>query len=174
VVSQHKLLTGGGGAVTITTENNFHLLIEMGLTEKKIASMLRRRGYKLTPQRRAVLDVIARNHDHLTHAEIYEKVCQEHPGIGLVTIYRTLEILGKLGLICEVHAGDSSRSYLLRRSSEHHHHLICSDCGRVVDFTGCDFGELEQRLSRDTGFEIESHLLEFLGRCRECQKMASV
>ena len=136
--------------------------------------MLRQRGYKVTPQRRAVLNAIAHSHDHLTPAEIYEKMRQEHPGIGLVTIYRTLGILAELGLICEVHAGGSCRSYLLRRPSEHHHHLICSNCGKVVDFTGCDLEELEQRLSQDTGFEIESHLLEFLGRCRDCQKMTPI
>jgi Fur family ferric uptake transcriptional regulator len=163
-------LTIGSSIVIITIENSFHLAIEMRLTEKKIASMLRQRGYKVTPQRRAVLNVIAHSHDHLTPAEIHERVHQEHPNIGLVTIYRTLGILAELELICEVHAGGSCRSYLLRRPSEHHHHLICSQCGAVVDFTNCDLGELEQRLSRETGFEIESHLLEFLGRCPNCQR----
>jgi len=58
----------------------------------------------------------------------------------------------------------------MRRPSEHHHHLICSDCGAVVDFANCDLGELEQRLSLKTGFEIEGHLLEFLGRCQNCRR----
>ncbi len=131
--------------------------------------MLKQRGYKLTPQRRAVLNVITHSHEHLTPAAIYERVYQEYPGIGLVTIYRTLDILTALGLICEVHSGGNCRSYLMRRPEEHHHHLICSDCGSVVDFGNCDFGELEQKLSKETGFEIESHLLEFLGKCRNCQ-----
>lgn len=140
------------------------------LTEKKITAILRQRGYKLTPQRRAVLRTIALHQSHLTPAEIYERVRQEHPGIGYVTVYRTLEMLARLGLICEVHTGGSSRSYLLRRPSGHHHHLICSGCGAVADFTGCELGELEQRLSQETGFEVESHLLELFGRCQSCQK----
>jgi Fur family ferric uptake transcriptional regulator len=58
----------------------------------------------------------------------------------------------------------------MRRPSEHHHHLICSDCGAVEDFTDCDLSKLEQRLSRETSFDIEGHLLEFTGRCRDCRK----
>ena len=145
----------------------------MRFTERKVVATLRQHGYKLTPQRRAVMRTIASSRGHLTPTALYEKVHQEYPNIGLVTIYRTLEILDQLGLICEVHAGGACRSYLVRRPSEHHHHLICSDCGAVVDFTNCDLGELEQRLSQETGFEIESHLLEFLGRCPVCHKIAS-
>ena len=165
-------LDKSGELVIMTSEKRFHLLIAMTLTEKKIVAILRQRGYKLTPQRRAVLNVIARSQDHLTPAEIYQGVHQEYPGIGLVTIYRTLDILAGLGLICEVHAGGSCRSYLLRRPSEHHHHLICSDCGKVLDFTDCDLSELEQRLSQETGFKTEGHLLEFFGCCPDCQKVA--
>lgn len=138
--------------------------------EKKIETVLRQRGYKITPQRRTILSAITRSHEHLTPAAIHERVCREYPGIGLVTIYRTLEILTRLGLICEVHAGDNCRSYLIRRPSEHHHHLICSDCGTVIDFTSCNLGRLERRLARETGFKINGHLLEFVGQCRNCCK----
>jgi len=141
----------------------------MKLTERKIAAALRQHGYKLTPQRRAVIQTIASTQDHLTPAAIYGKVHQDHPGIGLVTIYRTLDILAKLELICELHAGGSCHSYTIGASG-HHHHLICSNCGGVIDFTGYDLAELEQKLSRETGFEIEDHLLEFVGLCQNCQK----
>ncbi|MDH5696693.1 MAG: transcriptional repressor [Dehalococcoidia bacterium] len=141
----------------------------MRLTERKIVATLRQHGYRLTPQRRVVIETIASTQDHLTPAAIYEKVHRDHPGIGLVTIYRTLDILAKLELICELHAGGSCRSYTVS-ALEHHHHLICSNCGEVFDFTGYDLTELEQRLSQETGFEIESHLLEFIGLCQNCQK----
>jgi Fur family ferric uptake transcriptional regulator len=141
----------------------------MRLTERRIAITLRQHGYKLTPQRRAVIGAIAASQDHLTPAAIYERVHQDHSTIGLTTVYRTLEILAKLELICELHAGGSCRSYTIG-APEHHHHLICSNCGEVIDFTGYDLSSLEQRLSRETGFEIEGHLLEFIGRCRNCQQ----
>ena len=144
----------------------------MRFDEKKIASILRQHGYKLTPQRRVVLSVIALSREHLTPATIYERVCQEHPDVGLVTVYRTIEILTKLGLICEVHIGGNCRSYLMKRPSGHHHHLVCADCGAVIDFTDCDLSELEQRLCQETGFKIESHLLEFMGQCQDCRKRA--
>ena len=143
----------------------------MRLVEKKMASAMRQRGYKLTRQRRAVLRVIALAREHLTPAAIYERVHQEHPGIGLVTIYRTLGILTELGLICEVHSGGRNRSYLMRRLFEHHHHLVCADCGMVIDFTKCDLSKLEQRLAQETGFKIKSHLLELQGQCHNCQKI---
>jgi len=141
----------------------------MRLTERRIIASLRQHSYKLTPQRRAVIQAIASTQDHLTPAAIYEKVHQDHPSIGLVTIYRTLEILAGLELICELHAGGSCHSYTISAPGQHHH-LICSSCGEVIDFTGYDLTPLEQRLSQETGFEIEGHLLEFIGLCQNCQK----
>ena len=144
----------------------------MRLTERKVAAILRQHSYKLTPQRRVVIQAIASNQDHLTPTAIYERVHQHHPSIGFVTIYRTLEILAQLGLICELHAGGSCRSYTISAPG-HHHHLICSNCSRVIDFTGCELGKVEQDLSRKTGFRIEGHLLEFIGLCQACQKEAT-
>jgi Fur family ferric uptake transcriptional regulator len=146
----------------------------MRLTQNRIASILRQHGYKITPQRRAVLKVIAASHDHLTPAAIHEKVHREHPEIGLVTVYRTLDILAQLSLICEVHAGGNCRSYLMRRPSEHHHHLICDGCGTVADFIDCDLSELERKLSSETSFEINGHLLEFTGLCRDCRERKKI
>jgi len=143
----------------------------MRLTEKGIAAALRHHGYKLTPQRRAVIGAIAASSDHLTPADIYRKVYREHPAIGLTTIYRTLEILASLELICELHAGGRGRSYTIG-TPEHHHHIICTGCGAVVDFSGHHLSQLEARLSRETGFEINGHLLEFTGRCRNCRQNA--
>jgi Fur family ferric uptake transcriptional regulator len=135
-----------------------------------INNTLRENAYKLTPQRRAVFKVIAGSHNHLTPQAIYERVKKKYPAIGLVTVYRTLEILANLNLICRVHAGDNCRSYLMRRPSGHHHHMICSSCGTVIDFTNCDLNALERRLSLETGFQIKGHLLEFNGCCQKCRK----
>ncbi len=141
----------------------------MRLTERKVAATLRQHGYKLTPQRRVVIQTITSNQEHLTATAIYEKTHQDQPNIGLVTIYRTLEILTRLKLICELHAGDNCRSYTISAPG-HHHHLICSDCGKVVDFPSCKLEEAQQSLSRQTGFRINDHRLEFIGICQACQK----
>ncbi len=141
----------------------------MTITEKKLSFQLRRQGYKLTPQRRKVLSVIAASREHLSPTAIYDRVRQQQPHIGRVTIYRTLEILVRLGLICEVHVGGNCRSYLMSHH-EHHHHLVCSSCGTVIDFVDCGLDELEKKLGRGTGFKIDNHLLEFIGECQSCSQ----
>ena len=138
------------------------------MTGREIAATLKRRGYKLTYQRRAIIDVLSASGKHLTSADIYARLKDEHPGIGLVTVYRTLELLQESGLLCEVHIGDSCRSYLNKKVDVHHHHLICSGCGKVVDFTGCELDKLQERLAAETGFKIDNHLLQFMGRCSKC------
>lgn len=139
--------------------------------EKTGLSILRQRGYKITPQRQAIVRTIFRSRGYLTPAALYERIRREHPNIGLTTIYRTLEILADSGFICRVHVGGVSRKYIAS-PPQHHHHLICSGCGTVIDFTGCELGELEERLLKETGFKIESHLLEIFGHCRDCQENA--
>ncbi len=138
-------------------------------TEKRLASVVSKNGYKLTSQRRAVLNAVVNSNEHLTPADVHERVKQEMPKIGLVTVYRTLDVLSEMGLICRVHRGGRSRSYTLAPVG-HHHHMICTECGAVTDFMNCDLSELENKLSRETGFEIEGHLLEFSGRCLNCQE----
>lgn len=141
----------------------------MQLSENKILTILRRNHFKLTPQRRAILKIISNSKDHLTPADIYQRAQMELPGIGLVTTYRTIELLTKLNLLCKVHSEDGCQNFLLRRPLEHHHHLVCSACGTVKELTHCHLGEMEQRLSAETGFLVDSHLLEFRGICPDCQ-----
>lgn len=145
----------------------------MRLTANKIAGILRQKGYRLTPQRHAVLKVVAGSHDHLTPAEIYSRVQQKHPAIGLATVYRVINLLDELKLICRVNLRGDAQSYLMRRPTEHHHHLLCSQCGRAVDFTNCDLSIFEEKLSRQTGFSIEGHFLEIYGRCPDCSNADS-
>ncbi len=141
----------------------------MRLSENNVTATLKKHGYKLTPQRREVIQTIVSTRDHLTPTAIYDKVRQDHPAIGFATVYRTLKILTRLKLICELHAGGSCRSYTIS-APVHHHHLICSHCGTVVDFPAFGLGEVEQNLSKETGFRIDGHLLEFIGLCQTCQK----
>jgi Fur family ferric uptake transcriptional regulator len=141
----------------------------MQLTHKSIAATLRKKGYKLTPQRVAVIDTILSRNDHITAAQLHEQLHQTHPEIGLVTVYRTLQILHELGLICELHAIGNCPTYTVS-NSRHHHHLICSDCGKVVDFTGHNLASIETRLARESGFKIDNHVLEFVGVCHTCQE----
>jgi len=140
----------------------------MKLTANRITGILKQQGYKLTPQRHAVLKVMAASYHHQTPAMIFQKAQEQNPRVGLATVYRTLDILARLRLVCEVHTDGNFRSYLMRRPENHHHHLVCSGCGRVVDFSDCDLRGLEADLCHRTGFVIEHHYLEFQGRCPDC------
>jgi len=126
---------------------------------------LRQHGYKPTPQRRVVIRTISSS---LTPTAI-ERMHQDQPSVGLVTIYLTLEILARLKLICEPHAEESCRSYTISAPGQHHH-LICSNCGKVIDFPGCELETTQQSLSKQTGFRIDGHLPEFIGLCPACQR----
>ncbi len=135
-----------------------------------ICLLLRTHGYRITSQRRALLKVISKSRDCFTPAMIYRRVRRTSPAVGVVTVYRMLDALDDLGLICRMHAGEDCRTYLMRRPVGHHHHLVCESCGKVVDITSCDINQIEDRLARDTGFTISGHLLEFHGMCRSCSQ----
>ena len=152
---------------SILVESSFQLA---AMSVKTIARVLRERGFKMTTQRRAILKVITALREPLTPVAIYEHVRRDFPSIGVVTVYRTLDVLSELDLLCQVHGVEGCRSYVVRRPSGHHHHAVCSSCGKVIDFKSCDLGPLERRLSSETGFKIEGHLLEFSGVCRECAR----
>lgn len=138
------------------------------LTERKALSVLRKQGYKITTQRCSVLKALFSCKEHLTANAIYNRAKRDDPKIGLVTVYRILDLFNNLGIICEVRTSGNSHSYLLSRPLEHHHHLVCNGCGVVSDFSDCGLDQLTERLSRKTGYEIEDHVLEFRGYCQEC------
>ena len=140
----------------------------MRLTGRRVLAVLKENGYKITRPRRAVIRVVTSSLDYLTPIAIYEKAREEHPDVGLVTVYRTLEVLNRLGLVCELHGGHNSRGYTIG-TPEHHHHLICSNCHQVVAFARCGLEEVQRGLADETGFRIDDHRLEFTGICPACQ-----
>ncbi len=142
----------------------------MRLTANRIAGILREKGHRLTPQRHAVLKVLAASHECLTPDAILVRAREVAPDIGRVTVYRTLETLGRYGLVCQVHSAVGVRGYMMARPEGHHHHVVCSVCGATVDFVDCGLGTLEERLARETGFALAGHLLEFYGTCPECRQ----
>lgn len=135
---------------------------------KDFLEKLREEGYKLTPQRRAIIEAILSAGRSLTPQELHAQIIEKHPDIGLVTVYRTLDVLNGLGLLCHFQPEGNARSFKVG-PPEHHHHLVCRGCGEVVDFTGKCPTELKTSLEQETGFLITDHQLEFAGYCRACQ-----
>jgi Fur family ferric uptake transcriptional regulator len=135
---------------------------------QELADRLRSAGYKLTPARLAVLQVVEGEHLHLNTQEIMDRAAQICPGLGRATVYRTLELLTELGILRPIYLDESSPHFI--RAEGGHHHLVCSDCGEIVEFDDCVASELTHALEEKFGFTIESHLLEFIGRCPRCQE----
>ena len=131
---------------------------------------LRNLGYRVTAQRLAVLEGLEEVDGHISPQELYARILGQNPGIGLVTVYRSLKMLVSAGLACEVEFSDGSRHYTRRAPvGHHHHHLVCIGCQNVVDLGDCALPALEHELSERTGFTITQHRLDFYGLCRKCQ-----
>ncbi|MDQ4105568.1 MAG: transcriptional repressor [Actinomycetota bacterium] len=121
---------------------------------------MRGRGYKATPQRVAVLEALAAER-HQSLGEIRDRC----PGVGMVTVYRTLHLFGELGIVRRLNLGDGARYEL---AEAHHHHLICESCGNISEFDACplDPAALAPEAS---GFEVRAHSVEVYGRCAGCR-----
>jgi Fur family transcriptional regulator, ferric uptake regulator len=120
---------------------------------------MRGRGYKVTPQRLAVLrSLAAQQHQSL------EEIRTRCPGVGLVTVYRALDLFSSIGLVRRLDLGDGPRYEL---AEDHHHHLICESCGDISEFEACP---VDVALLREMDFEVSSHSLEVYGRCGACRQ----
>ncbi len=128
---------------------------------------LRRSGYKITAPREAVLAVLENEKGHLHPSDILLKARAIHAGVGRATVYRTLDILKMLNLVRPIYINEAGPSYM--RVAGGHHHLVCSNCGKVVEFDACNAGDLQRKLARKHRFVIQSHLLEFYGQCEDCR-----
>jgi len=141
------------------------------VTTPEFESILHSSGYKLTIQRRALLENIQKKKEHhLCPEEIFVEVGKTCPGIGLATIYRNLQLFEKLDLIQHVSLGDGYTRYQVVDSPRRHrhHHLICEVCGEVVDVKKDMLKPIEEELSRETGFTIRDHKVQFYGVCHKC------
>lgn len=137
------------------------------MKENVLLQQLRTAGYKVTPARQAVLQVIEQEDAHLDPSEILERAQKLYPAIGRATVYRTLELLTHLNLVRPIYIGEHGPTYI--RTEGGHHHLVCSNCGTVIDFDQCMADQMATELAERFGFQIQSHLLEFYGQCAACQ-----
>jgi Fe2+ or Zn2+ uptake regulation protein len=120
---------------------------------------------RLTPQRQAVLDAIEAVHGRFTLVEIYDRARRQEPGLGLATVYRTIDLLRRTGAVRPLPA--EGRATYVRCRPGHHHHLVCLACGAVQETDMCtapDAAELKRRY----GFASEAHELDIYGHCRRC------
>lgn len=133
---------------------------------------LKKRGYKLTPQRRAIVDTIVEcEGEHLTVEQIYDVVKKKCSDIGLATVYRTIILLKEIGFVSKLNLNDGLSRYELVHTNERHrhHHLICNGCKKVIEVEDDLLDELEEEIQKKYSFKIVDHSVKFYGYCMECQ-----
>lgn len=142
----------------------------MGKNMKEIAALrdhLAKRQLKLTRQREHILNAFLKT-EHVTAEQMYHQLAKKDAHIGLATIYRTLNLFCDAGLAQARHFGTQTQFDNVWQKG-HHDHLICTSCGKIVEFENCEIEELQQEVARKNGFSIQTHRLELYGLCSACR-----
>jgi Fe2+ or Zn2+ uptake regulation protein len=135
--------------------------------EQSLIAALRRKGYKLTPQRREIIRFLSGSRSHPGALEILRKVRKAAPGISMSTVYYTLEMLKREGLIRELEYYDADNRYEINVAD--HINLVCTKCRKITDFTGT-VPSFARAVEKATGFQSKSLRFEYYGLCRNCAK----
>ena len=123
---------------------------EVSIDYNVLKEDLKKKGYKLTPQRRAIVDTIIQSEGkHLTAEEIYDEVKKICPEIGLATVYRTIQLFEQIGLVSKLQLNDGCSRYEIVHSDERHmhHHLICNICNAVIEVEDDLLEQLEEKIN---------------------------
>jgi len=130
---------------------------------------LKGRDFRLTPQRLAILSILAASEDHPSVDEIYTEVRRKFPTTSIATVYKTIALLKELNEVLELGFPDGSNRYDGNRPYPHPH-AICVKCRKILDPEISSVDQLSEEMKQKTGFAISYHRLDFFGLCRECQQ----
>jgi Fur family peroxide stress response transcriptional regulator len=133
--------------------------------EQALIASLQDKGYKLTPQRREIIKLLSRSTSHPGAMEILQKVRKIVPKVSMSTVYYTLDMMKKEGLIRELEYYDMENRYEINVSD--HINLVCTKCGKITDFTG-DVPSFSKAVEKETGFKSASMRFEYYGTCKNC------
>jgi Fe2+ or Zn2+ uptake regulation protein len=129
---------------------------------------LKAAGYKLTPRRKAIIEIFRECDSHLTPEEVWEKLKEKFDRCGLPGVYRNLESLVDCGVLARVQQFDRKKHYGLCTAEQgsHHHHITCIRCGKVEDIPNCAI----QGIKNLKGYRVVSHFMQVNGICTSCLK----
>ena len=132
------------------------------------AAQLRARGFRMTPQRMAILHVLRHEGTHLSPSTVYKKAVKDLPGLTEPTVYRTLEFLADNGLVRPSYSSNGHLTYEI--AGMDHHHMVCRSCGGEIEVEHILLESLYRLLEMTSGYKsIDSHVT-FFGLCPKCQK----
>ncbi|HSW36213.1 MAG TPA: Fur family transcriptional regulator [Candidatus Limnocylindrales bacterium] len=135
---------------------------------KNTKKRLRQRGYKLTQPRLAILEYLVEKAKHQDVQGIYTSIQKKHPGIGMATVYRTVDLFMEIGVLRTLTFKNNSPRYEIAWPDDHHHHLTCTGCGQMIEFSSCSFQQITAEIEKATRFTIQEHTLEAYGLCSQC------
>ena len=128
---------------------------------------LRERGFRMTPQRQVILEILYKSNCHLSPNEIFIKAQESIPGLTETTIYRTLEFLSQNEVI---HASQNSNGHLVYEiAGDDHHHIICRSCGQSMEIDNSMLDDLFKQLESESGYKLTASHISFFGICKDCQ-----
>ena len=130
-------------------------------------------GLRATEQRRLIIDAFMASEPHVSIDELLAQVRRKDSRIGYATVYRTLKMLAECGIAHERHFDDGFARYELANSRSHHDHLICTVCGKIVEFQEPDIEKLQAVVAERHGFNVTHHRHELYGLCAGCRTAES-
>lgn len=136
----------------------------------RFRTYLRDQNLPVTEQRDAIASAMFFSDGHLSVDDLDQALRADGVQVGRATIYRTLELMDRAGLIDEHDFGEGFKRYEPRAGSGHHEHLICRDCGKVVEFTSDRIERMNMLIAEEYGFRLHHHRLEIYGVCEDCQE----
>jgi len=140
-------------------------------SEKQVFSEhIQKTGLRHTAQRDLILEIFLRTEEHLSSEDLYWLVHKEDSSVGHTTVYRTLKLLTDAGLAREVRFGDGKTYYEHHYNHEHHDHMICTECGKVIEFFSPAIEKLQDKMAGSFGFRPTHHSLRLWGVCSDCQQ----
>jgi Fur family transcriptional regulator, ferric uptake regulator len=131
---------------------------------------IQKAGLRRTTQRDLILEIFLQTEEHLSSEDLYWLVQKQDPSVGHTTVYRTLKLLTEAGLAREVRFGDGKTYYEHHYNHEHHDHLICTECGKIIEFFSAEIEEMQDKMAEKYGFRLTNHSLRMWGVCEDCQK----
>lgn len=135
---------------------------------ERFVDFLRERGLRVTASRLAVLEEIFSQHGHIDVEQLRQGLEEKGAKASRATVYRTLDLLVESGMVRRYHLGRDHQHYEHIHAGQQHEHLICTDCGRVVEFVSPGIAALQREICRAHDFEPRHHNLQIFGLCRAC------
>ena len=136
-----------------------------------LKTVLKNKGMKYTEQRAVILQILLNIDEHLNAEEVHQIVKEKYPNqnIGIATVYRTLNFLEEVDLISSISFGSEGKKYESTKK-QHHDHLICTGCGKIVEFYDEEIELRQENIAIKNGFTITDHTMQIFGMCEDCKK----